>query len=149
MRSQFGPRRPTTTSGDPPIHVCFDVTPPGENRGILMGFIEGRDAVEYSEKTAEQRRDKYLDALVSFFGPEARRPVVYYDHTWRHDEWARGCYAGIAPPGHWRSVGHQLREPHGRIHWAGTETSTHWTGYFEGAVRAGKRAAAEVLGHSC
>ncbi|MCA9535535.1 MAG: flavin monoamine oxidase family protein [Myxococcales bacterium] len=131
-----------------PIHVCFDVTPPGESRGILMGFIEGRDAVEYSEKTPEQRRDKYLDALVSFFGPEARRPVAYYDHTWRHDEWARGCYAGIAPPGHWTSVGHQLRAPHGRIHWAGTETSTHWTGYFEGAVRAGKRAAAEVLGHS-
>jgi monoamine oxidase len=33
----------------------------------------------------------------------------------------------------------------GRIHWAGTETSTEHHGYIEGAVRAGERAAAEVL----
>ena len=33
----------------------------------------------------------------------------------------------------------------GRIHWAGTETSTYWNGYMDGAVRSGERAAAEVL----
>lgn len=128
-----------------PIHVCFDVTPPDEQRGILMGFIEGRDGIRDSESTPERRREQFLDALVSFFGEEARHPVAYYDHTWRHDEWARGCYAGVAPPGHWTSVGRQVREPHGRIHWAGTETSTQWTGYFEGAMRAGKRAAEEII----
>ncbi len=128
-----------------PIHVCFDVTPPDESRGILMGFIEGRDAVRESESAPEQRRAQFIEALVSFFGPDAARPTAYYDHSWRHDEWARGCYAGVAPRGHWTSVGHQLRKPHGRIHWAGTETSTHWTGYFEGAVRAGQRAANEAL----
>ncbi len=128
-----------------PIHVCFDVTPPNEQRGILMGFIEGRDGIRESENAPEKRREKFLHALVSFFGEDARRPVAYYDHTWRHDEWARGCYAGVAQAGHWTSVGHRLREPHDRIHWAGTETSTHWTGYFEGAVRGGKRAADEVL----
>jgi monoamine oxidase len=31
------------------------------------------------------------------------------------------------------------------VHWAGTETSTYWTGYMDGAVRAGERAAVEVL----
>ena len=38
-----------------------------------------------------------------------------------------------------------LREPHGRIHWAGTETSTYWNGYMDGAVRSGERAAREIL----
>ena len=38
-----------------------------------------------------------------------------------------------------------IRRPFGRVHWAGTETSTYWTGYMDGAVRAGQRAAAEVL----
>lgn len=128
-----------------PIHVCFDVTPPDEQRGILMGFIEGRDGIRESDSSPEARRAKFLDALVSFFGPQAGEPIAYYDHSWRHDEWARGCYAGVAPAGHWTTVGHQLRKPHGLIHWAGTETSTHWTGYFEGAVRAGKRAAEEIL----
>ena len=32
------------------------------------------------------------------------------------------------------------------MHWAGTETATVWMGYINGAVQAGKRAAAEVLG---
>jgi monoamine oxidase len=43
------------------------------------------------------------------------------------------------------TYGAALREPVGRIHWAGTETSTYWNGYMDGAVRAGERAAREVL----
>jgi len=38
-----------------------------------------------------------------------------------------------------------IRQPHGRIHWAGTETSTKWMGYIDGAIRSGERAAGEVL----
>ena len=38
-----------------------------------------------------------------------------------------------------------LREPAGNVHWAGTESSTFWAGYMDGAVRSGRRAAAEVL----
>ena len=54
------------------------------------------------------------------------------------------------PRGHRRArrccaYGHALREPVGRIHWAGTETSTYWNGYMDGAIRSGERAAAEVL----
>ena len=41
--------------------------------------------------------------------------------------------------------GQALRAPVGRIHWAGTETATVWTGYMDGAVQAGKRAASEAL----
>jgi len=37
-----------------------------------------------------------------------------------------------------------LREPVGRIHWAGTETATEWIGYMEGALSSGLRAANEV-----
>ena len=37
-----------------------------------------------------------------------------------------------------------LREPTGRIHYAGTETATEWSGYMDGAVQAGERAAREV-----
>jgi monoamine oxidase len=40
--------------------------------------------------------------------------------------------------------GSSIRKPFGRVHWAGTETSTYWTGYMDGAVRAGPRAAREV-----
>jgi monoamine oxidase len=43
------------------------------------------------------------------------------------------------------SLGEALREPVGRIHWAGTETALRWNGYMDGAVESGERAAGEVL----
>ena len=42
------------------------------------------------------------------------------------------------------SYGRHLRQPIGRIHWAGTETATYWNGYMDGAVSSGERVAAEV-----
>ena len=56
-----------------------------------------------------------------------------------------GCPVGIMPPGVMTEYAYALREPSGRIHWAGTETATVWNGYMDGAVQAGKRAAAEAL----
>ena len=50
-----------------------------------------------------------------------------------------------APPGVLTEYGAALRAPAGGIHWAGTETSTFWTGYMDGAVRSGERVAKEVL----
>ncbi|XP_078795613.1 amine oxidase [flavin-containing]-like isoform X2 [Oryzias latipes] len=38
-----------------------------------------------------------------------------------------------------------LREPVGRLFFAGTETATEWSGYMEGAVQAGERAAREIM----
>ena len=51
----------------------------------------------------------------------------------------------LPAPGVLLDFGRALREPVERIHWAGTETSTYWNGYMDGAVRSGERAAKEVL----
>jgi len=65
---------------------------------------------------------------------------------WAGQEWSRGCPVAVVPPGVLIDNGPSLRTPVGRIHWAGTETSYYWNGYMEGAIRAGERAAEEVLG---
>ncbi|MBA3717783.1 MAG: FAD-dependent oxidoreductase [Actinobacteria bacterium] len=40
-----------------------------------------------------------------------------------------------------------LTKPVGRIHWAGTETDLGpASGFMDGAIRTGERAAAEILG---
>ncbi len=41
--------------------------------------------------------------------------------------------------------GEALRAPVGGIHWAGTETALEFTGFMEGALESGERAAREVL----
>jgi monoamine oxidase len=51
----------------------------------------------------------------------------------------------VLPPGILRANGPHLRAPHGAIHFAGTETADYWMGYMDGGVRAGERAAREVL----
>lgn len=50
-----------------------------------------------------------------------------------------------APPGVLTQFGRALREPSGRIHWAGTESSAIMGGWVDGAVRSGERAATEVM----
>jgi monoamine oxidase len=48
-------------------------------------------------------------------------------------------------PGVLSRYGDTVRAPIGRVHFAGTETAGYWQGYMDGAVRAGERAAHEVL----
>jgi len=66
------------------------------------------------------------------------------EYSWTEEEYSRGCYAGYMPPGVWTAYGEALREPIGRIHWAGTETATIWNGYMDGALQSGERTAREV-----
>ena len=60
------------------------------------------------------------------------------------EEWSRGCYVGLLAPGKAITLARGLREPIGRLHFAGTETARIWTGYIDGAIESGERAAAEV-----
>ena len=92
-----------------------------------------------------QRRAAALGSFEAFFGPKAKHPLEYFETDWRQQEWTRGCPVAIAGPGTLLAHGPAIRKPVGRVHWAGTETSTYWMGYMDGAVRSGERAAAEVL----
>lgn len=133
------------TSDTGPVRITFDNSPPDGHVGVLMGFIEGEDGRKALGWTAEQRRQGVLDSFVRYFGPEAATPLEYVEQSWADEEFARGCYAGYFPPGVWLDYGEALRAPIGRVHWAGAETSEAWSGYFEGALRSGQRAAAEAI----
>ena len=133
------------TSNTGPVKVTFDNSPPGGGPGVLLGFIEGTDGREYLGRPAAERKQAVLESFARYFGDAAMSPSFYVEQSWADDEWARGCYAGIMAPGVLLDYGRALREPVGRIHWAGTETATVWPGYIDGAVQSGRRAAAEVL----
>ncbi|KAI8514220.1 hypothetical protein Bbelb_085440 [Branchiostoma belcheri] len=80
----------------------------------------------------------------AFGTEEALKPTAYVEKNWMQEEYSGGCYTTYFPPGVLTNFGKVLREPFGRIYFAGTETATHWSGYMEGAVQAGERAAREV-----
>jgi monoamine oxidase len=133
------------TSNTGPVKITFDNSPPDGGPGVMLGFIEGTDGREYLDKPAAERKQAVLEAFARYFGERCLTPDFYVEKSWADDEWARGCYAGIMAPGVLLDYGRALREPVGRVHWAGTETATEWPGYIDGAVQSGLRAAAEVL----
>ncbi|MGH2723714.1 MAG: flavin monoamine oxidase family protein [Actinomycetota bacterium] len=131
---------------DLPVGFTFDNSPPDGKPGVLVAFVEGDRARELGGAAREERRRAVLASLVEYFGPRAAEVRDYGDLDWTEEEWTRGCYGGHMPPGVLTRYGPALREPVGPIHWAGTETARVWTGYMEGAVESGRRAAGEVLG---
>ena len=91
------------------------------------------------------RRRAVVDALTVRLGPRAATPVELIETAWWQQEWTKGCSMAHFPPGLLTRYGHLLQEPLGRVHWAGTETSSISHGAMDGAVRSGERAAAEIL----
>ena len=134
-----------TNSGLPPISVSLDATPAEGKPGLLAGFIDSPYSLQWTGRPAPDRKKMVVDHLVDLLGPEAANPLDYEDQNWPAEVWSRGCYGAYMGPGVMTTVGKSIREPHGRIHWAGSETSTKWMGYVEGAIRSGERVAGEVL----
>jgi len=130
---------------DGPARSIFDVSPPDGSRGALLGFVGGDAAREFSGAPESLRR-AVIDNFVACFGEKAREVREWHVADWGREEWTRGCPTAIAPPGLLTAYGPALTAPVARIHWAGTETAGYWTGYMDGAVRSGERAAREVLG---
>lgn len=127
-----------------PVKVTFDNSPPSGTPGVLMGFLEGNEARRCARMDEAERRDAVLGCFARYFGPRALRPREYVERDWMAEEFTRGCYGAHFTPGVWTAYGPALREPVGRIHWAGAECSPVWNGYMEGAVRSGEDAARAV-----
>jgi len=125
--------------------VVFDNSPPDGTPGILLGFLEGDGARRLGRAGAAVRRQAVLDSFVRYFGPKAANPVDFVELDWQAEPWSGGCYGTLFGPNVWTRYGAALREPVGPVHWAGTETASVWSGYMDGAVSSGQRAAAEVL----
>lgn len=132
-------------STDDLVSVIFDNSPEDSERGVLLGFLEGKLARRAARMAAADRHAAVLDCFAKFFGSQAASPLALAELDWSAEEYTRGCYVGRMGPGAWTEFGPQLREPAGRVHWAGSETSVVWMGYMDGAVRSGRRAASEVL----
>jgi monoamine oxidase len=128
-------------SDDGPAFITFDVSPSDSGPGILLGFTNART---FDPLPAEGRRKRALACFAALFGDAALTPIDYVDHCWGTEEFAPGGPTAAVPPGSWTSYGPWLRRPVDGIFWAGTETADEWTGFLDGAVRSGMRAASEV-----
>ena len=123
------------------LPFVVDNSPHDGSAGVLMALGPAIDM----NLPAQERKGIAIEALVDLFGKEADRYTGYDEMEWGAEQYTAGCVSPL-PPGVLTRYGHALRPAVGDLHWAGTEVATVWTGYMEGAVRAGKQAAIEVAG---
>ena len=110
----------------------------------LWGFVSPHH--DYRDLDVGDRIDATLAQLGSYFGPAAADPVRYLERNWSREDLTNDEVFWI-PDGPLPCGDPAFARPlfGGRLAWAGAETVKQGGGHLEGAVIAGRRAAAQVL----
>lgn len=108
----------------------YDHTNYEENKFGFTGFLNGGA----SSYTQEVRKELVLQQLAGLLGEEILNPVCYSDKIW-NDEFVLSGNQVIQRPH--QNNGHPLLQQsylNDKLYFSGTETSTEFAGYMEGAV---------------
>ncbi|EWZ32942.1 amine oxidase [Fusarium oxysporum Fo47] len=126
----------------------FDSSPPDGSFGAMMGFIEANEMRRLDEASEEEIFAAVTEDFARYFGPKAREVQSWVLQRWDNEEFSRGGHTGLFPPNVWTQFGPALTKPARGVYFAGTEASSYWAGFMEGAVIAGEEAAAKILSAS-
>lgn len=126
-------------------HEAYDNTNHGDDRGTLVGFVSDRNADDLFRVSAEERKERILESLSHYYGPEAKNPLVYFESDWGAEEWTRGAYAASFDLGGLARYGADLRTPVGRIHFACSDMAGAGYQHVDGAIRMGRLVAANIV----
>ncbi|MET0781709.1 MAG: NAD(P)/FAD-dependent oxidoreductase [Microbacterium sp.] len=126
-------------------HEAYDNTNHGDERGTLVGFVSDRTADDLFRLSPEERKERILDSLSHYYGPEAKNPIVYYESDWGSEEWTRGAYAASFDMGGLHRYGADLRDPVGPIHFACSDLAGAGYQHVDGAIRMGRLAASHII----
>src|SRR6266542_3312760 len=112
--------------------------------GILNCFSGGSTATRAGEGETDERArealadlERALPGLSSLWNGRAIR------NAWERYPWTLGSFS-LLKPGQYTTLNGVLHEREGNVHVAGEHTSEDWSGYLNGAVDSGQRAAKEV-----
>lgn len=122
-------------TGDGIFPTLYDYLPASDGGRILVGFTD-RDSFDPTDSDA-------IEAAVHHYLPEA--VVVGTDyHDWCADPHVRAPW--VSPRiGQVTRAHKSLGEPHGRVHFAGSDVSLLFPGYIEGALETADRVRSEIL----
>ncbi|WP_052207071.1 flavin monoamine oxidase family protein [Sinomonas humi] len=131
----------TAFSSEGPFREFHDMSGPGGSPAALLAFAAS-DAFVRSDDLETAFRSQ----LTRLFGPQAGKPVSVLTADWSRDE--RTSPAAPSPYASTATYGHPVFQngfAGGRVQWASTETATDYAGHIEGAIRAGSRAAKDIV----
>ena len=128
---------------DLPIMNVMDSTfrQPG-TRGILHAFMSGNQARTVRAKSQSERIQFAIEEMKKIYQEIEVENKHCTSKCWDEDEWSRGACAYFKP-GQMHQLTPYIASPEGRVYFAGDHTST-WSGWMQGALQSGHRAACEV-----
>ncbi len=116
-------------------------------RTVLAAIAVGADAQRLKPLSTQQRAQVVLDELNRMYPGIRSHADGAVSTSWDDDRWSRGAYAQFKPTQLTRLLPH-ARRVEGRIHMAGEHTSP-WSGWMQGALESGARAARAIHAHAC
>ncbi|GAB1196690.1 hypothetical protein APSETT444_005965 [Aspergillus pseudonomiae] len=132
-----------------PVILARDTSVDERNHYSLTCFVNGQPGRDWSKLYPHERRAVVLKQIAKIFkadaNSEAFRPIEIFDQVWKHEEFSRGALAPVTALGHLTKYASVYGKPVGNLHFVGTEYSTEWKGYMEGALCSGERGAHEVV----
>lgn len=127
------------------VHEAYDNTNFEDPRGTLVGFVSDETADGVFGLSAEERKQRILASLASYYGEQALTPEVYYESDWGTEEWTRGAYAASFDLGGLSRYGADLRSPVGPIHFSCSDLAAEGFQHVDGAIRMGRRTAEAIV----
>lgn len=114
----------------------------------LTCFVNDLHGRKWENLPSHERRAAALKQLTKGFKnhPDVFKQIEYFDQIWQHEEFSRGALASIHALGHLTKYALVYGQPVGNIHFVGTEYSSEWKGYMEGALCSGEHGAKQVAG---
>lgn len=117
---------------------------PQDTREVMVGFSGGPAAERIRAVDRPTRDNVMLRAAARLWPGQADGLSTVRFMDWRADQWAQAGYS-FPEPGQVTTVCKTLREPLGVMRFAGEHCSTAFTGYMEGALESGSRAARGIV----
>lgn len=127
------------------VHEAYDNSNFGEERGTLVGFVSDEKADALLRLSAEDRKQRILESLAAYYGPQALEPAVYYESDWASDYWTQGAYATSFDLGGLTRYGALQLEPVGPIRFGSSDVAAEGYQHVDGGIRVGRRMAEEIL----
>ncbi|CEL06935.1 Putative Flavin-containing amine oxidase [Aspergillus calidoustus] len=136
-----------------PVILARDTSVESARHFSLTCFVNGKPGRFWSKLPPHERRAVVLRQLATVFNADTEpgsnhevwKPIEFFDQIWQHERFSRGALAPITALGHYVEFADVYGKPVGNLHFVGTEYSTEWKGYMEGALCSGEVGGLEAV----
>lgn len=125
------------------LYAC-DVSRSARDAALVV-FVGGPLAAAWHDRDERMVKQFIVDKLVAALGEDAGRPTDIGLRDWTDDTWSGGAYSDSVIDVTAKDAEQVILAGLPSIRFAASELSPSFPGYIEGAIVAGRQAAAEIL----